>query len=864
MSRLADQDGQTLMAFIPQSLYARMRLARERIVAREVEQSLTVEHVSEEEEVREYDDQQRLRSHRTTRRRTDRGAATLRRRDLALSLENADTSPDSVRDEIRRRLDSELRAAATEASPNALARYAEVVPSESWPWVFAIGTNARQLRNELTQSGFTVQTPTGVDRLGVVKFSCPPEGSILASLAAFRTIGALDDPDATVGRLRPARQGEGISDHRALLRLPLADSVTSGAGVTVAVLDTGVDQNHSAFTQLAQEDYRDFTGTGLADDNGHGTHVASIVAGRDAAFEGVWSGIAPGARLVVAKVLPENGLIPLEVVLEAMAWALFEKRADIISMSIGDDKTDANGMSVWTRACEEAARHGAVVCIAAGNVDELERCPNTVVVPGDAKLAVTVGAIGVEGYLAPFSAMGNPEPIAALHGKPTCVAPGVNVAGARSRDANLTEIQGTRGLYTAMSGTSMAAPMVAGCLALLKSRAKSLGWDGGSRELVDLFYAACRPFSDEKNCPYSPGSEIGHGLPDMGEALAAIERKAGRREAERKPPRASATRPTPRVDPGATCCASCGISFTSSVGVFSPTAFCNVCRSPICTLCWTSGNRFCEDHSTPQSAEDPAPPAGSAAVEKKESIAPFAEPSVVEAGLIDGDRQHLAESFLNGFDTKVRQRALFRRPGGTNDLIVSSNSPFGFVRPFGRVLQHECKSKRWLGRTEMLLSAIALNDDGLGMARRSSAELLQQIIGKDGLPTDSNQFQAIGVLSVTGWPAAFRTRIFSRSNIELVFVEPGEATAWNLYPANSQFADLFDPEPAEQKLWRAAQLLANYEDLVATDGVASMDSICRDTKLPEALVEAVVKSSAGKFRLIEGKGKKAVVRASGV
>src|SRR5689334_23794949 len=108
----------------------------------------------------------------------------------------------------------------------------------------------------------------------------------------------------------------------------------SGAGVTVAILDTGIDAGHEAFRgkSIVQ---KDFTGQGDGDQNGHGTHCAGTVFGSEVG--GVRIGVAPGvAKALIGKVLDAQGSGSTEQILDGVLWAVREG-ANVVSMSIGLD-----------------------------------------------------------------------------------------------------------------------------------------------------------------------------------------------------------------------------------------------------------------------------------------------------------------------------------------------------------------------------------------------------------------------------------------------------------------------------------------------------------------------------------------------
>lgn len=108
----------------------------------------------------------------------------------------------------------------------------------------------------------------------------------------------------------------------------------TGDGVSVAVLDTGIDADHPAFNGMALN-IQDFTGTGTQDGNGHGTHCAGTIFGRDVNNHRI--GIARGVKqALIGKVLSDDGGGSSDMIFQALQWALKE-RANVISMSLGFD-----------------------------------------------------------------------------------------------------------------------------------------------------------------------------------------------------------------------------------------------------------------------------------------------------------------------------------------------------------------------------------------------------------------------------------------------------------------------------------------------------------------------------------------------
>ncbi|WP_430501249.1 S8 family serine peptidase [Micromonospora trifolii] len=230
-----------------------------------------------------------------------------------------------------------------------------------------------------------------------------------------------------------------------------------GAGVKVAVLDTGVDATHPDLAGRIAE-AQDFSGSGSArDGHGHGTHVAATIAGSGAASDGLRKGVAPGARLLVGKVLDDGGSGYSSSIIAGMEWAA-HSGAKVVSMSLGGDPTD--GTDPMSQAVNDlTAETGALFVVAAGN----SGAARTVGAPGAAAAALTVGAVDRADNLAEFSSRG---PRLGDNGlKPEITAPGVGIVAARAAGTAMgTPVDDA---YTTASGTSMATPHVAGAAAIL-------------------------------------------------------------------------------------------------------------------------------------------------------------------------------------------------------------------------------------------------------------------------------------------------------------------------------------------------------------------------------------------------------------
>lgn len=223
----------------------------------------------------------------------------------------------------------------------------------------------------------------------------------------------------------------------------------TGKGVTVAVIDTGVNEHPDLAGRLIDgKNYIDATKP-PRDDHYHGTHCAGTVAG-DGKM-GTKTGVAPEAQIYAVKVLAANGSGQW-----SNLWNGIEEcigKAKVLSMSLGGNASDDIKKRLEV-ACKNAIAAGLIPVIAAGNSG-----PNakTVGSPGDVLDVITVGATNVSDVIASFSSRGPVVWAGQEYTKPDISAPGVNV----------TSCHNTNSGYHSLSGTSMATPHVAGLVALM-------------------------------------------------------------------------------------------------------------------------------------------------------------------------------------------------------------------------------------------------------------------------------------------------------------------------------------------------------------------------------------------------------------
>src|SRR5579864_8462928 len=294
----------------------------------------------------------------------------------------------------------------------------------------------------------------------------------------------------------------------------------TGAGVGVAVIDSGINDSHpdlwnSTHTASRVVYHQDFTGTATTNSNGanydlygHGTHVAGIIGGNGSLSGGQYQGVAPGVNLIDLRALDANGAGSDSTVIAAIQQAIALQNTyniKVINLSLGRGIPVSYTQDPLCQAVEAAWNSGIVVVVAAGNYGRLSvngsNGYGTVTAPGNDPFVLTVGASKSNGSTSPsaetiasFSSKGPTTYDHVL--KPDIVAPGNAIVSLAAAGATLEAsypaelVTGTDGNsdYFTLSGTSMATPAVAGAAALLLQEQSTLTPDQVKARLMKTAY----------------------------------------------------------------------------------------------------------------------------------------------------------------------------------------------------------------------------------------------------------------------------------------------------------------------------------------------------------------------------------------
>jgi subtilisin family serine protease len=264
----------------------------------------------------------------------------------------------------------------------------------------------------------------------------------------------------------------------------------TGKGVVVAVLDTGVDAGvgfgHPELSSaiIGGQSFVSYTFF-YSDDHGHGTHVAGIITAEGVGVNGTARGISPDAEIWAAKVCDSSGLCWESDIAMAIQYVVMNKISRVISLSLGGEGTESSDCDrdYLARKVNWAVQKGVIVVAAAGNSG------STVSSPGCASGAISVGAVDNKDFVTLSSGRGLALDL---------VAPGANIY------STIPD-----GGYARWSGTSMAASMVSGTVALLLQK--------------DPSYTV----SQVKSSLYRTAEDLGYGSKDQGhgrvDALSAYD-----------------------------------------------------------------------------------------------------------------------------------------------------------------------------------------------------------------------------------------------------------------------------------------------------------------------------------------------------
>lgn len=225
----------------------------------------------------------------------------------------------------------------------------------------------------------------------------------------------------------------------------------TGKGVKIGIIDSGCDLDHP---DLKITSFKNFTESNSAEDtSGHGTHVAGIIAAQGNAY-GVL-GVAPDAEIHIYKALDGNSG-SIKGIIDALKTAIDDKM-DIINMSLGTP-SQVSGLE---KLCKKAQQQGIIVVVASGNSGLQENY-----FPAAYDSCISVGATDENMKVAYFTTYGQELDI---------VAPGAEILS--------TYLDGS---YAVLSGTSMAAPFVSGCIALMKQSGIEVTYNSIIKSVIDI------------------------------------------------------------------------------------------------------------------------------------------------------------------------------------------------------------------------------------------------------------------------------------------------------------------------------------------------------------------------------------------
>jgi len=264
----------------------------------------------------------------------------------------------------------------------------------------------------------------------------------------------------------PAREPETVDETTftwGLQVVGVPDTPATGAGIRVAVLDTGMDTAHPDFAGRNVVTSSFVPGEDVADGHGHGTHCIGTSCGPRTPGDGPGYGVASAADIYAGKVLGNGGSGSDGGILAGISWAI-SNGCSVVSMSLGAAaEAGAPHSPIYEEVAQRAMARGTLIVAAAGN--ESRRSAGFVAPvghPANCPSIMAVGALDSAGAIADFSC-GTLDP----NGEVDIAGPGVNVHSAWPMPQR----------YRTISGTSMATPHVAGVAALLAEHTGARAWE---------------------------------------------------------------------------------------------------------------------------------------------------------------------------------------------------------------------------------------------------------------------------------------------------------------------------------------------------------------------------------------------------
>jgi serine protease AprX len=329
-----------------------------------------------------------------------------------------------------------------------------------------------------------------------------PKGSVLPAGVIAVPDRALSFASASTGGDTPASTVRET--------LGLEPSGDEGAGVTVAVVDTGIAKLPALESRVVE--HVDVTGTGTGDGFGHGTFMAGLIVGD----QGALPGVAPRARLLDVKVAEQDGTTSLISVLRGLQVVGAKARSErirVLNLSLASDSPLPYQVDPLSQALEALWRRGIVVVTPSGN----DGSSAPVASPGNDPTLLTVGSLDEnatsgrqDDSVSDFSARGEVAPGVT---KPDVVAPGGHLVSLRAPDSVIDQAHPAARVgadYFRGSGTSMASAVTAGAAAAMLAERPQLGPDAVKAALIGTAYAV--PASADRKAAGAGGVDLAAAL----------------------------------------------------------------------------------------------------------------------------------------------------------------------------------------------------------------------------------------------------------------------------------------------------------------------------------------------------------------